>query len=297
MLCFRSLRSPVDGDRSSKNRCTMGNRPFWNSDRHEAELNYWMGPAKTSWNHHFPSCTDELLDWTSEASRMFDLFLRKGVSRRRELVKTAPLLEDLREVTFLPCILPSAKEDAKKLSSMKLLDRICFLDENMIVLVSAPGKLPAILSVQTFVNEIFFVLKRYLELLLILANASQQPENGTLTTSCPICVQEDPKLVVLPCSHCLCTRCKKKWVSTKLSCPFCRRTFQKKSVQEWEVIEWQPKDAVEDIVRLEAMLEKAMRQFDFSKAATALHSAYEPAERMFQTHEDEGVLFVERFID
>lgn len=208
-----------------------------------------------------------------------------------------PPLEDLKAVTFLPCILPSAKQDAKELSSMKLLDRICFLDKNIIIIVSAPGKFPSILSVQTFVNELYFVLLRYFELLLIVGGASKQPKSVTSTTFCPICAQEDPKLVVLPCSHCLCTRCQRKWVSTKLSCPFCRRTFHDKSVEEWEVLEWQPKDAVEDIVRLEAMLEKAMRQFDFSQKATALISDYEPAERMFQTHEDEEVLFIDYLID
>ena len=109
---------------------SMGNH--FSFGRHfQGSLNFWMGPAQRSFDSRFPSCSDELLDWAFEASEMFELYLRKGVSRRGankadEVDPGKPTC-----VTFIPFVLKSSIKSVQDLPSMSLLNRMRFLAENV----------------------------------------------------------------------------------------------------------------------------------------------------------------------
>lgn len=96
-------------------------------------------------------------------------------------------------------------------------------------------------------------------------------------------------MVVLSCSHCLCTECYKKWVSRRLNCPFCREDFHRRTVNknQWEVLEWQVKDAIGDIYDLEAKLGKAWESIEFSSTNDELIVAYAQMMRTIGLQEDD----------
>jgi hypothetical protein len=110
------------------NRFSLGRHFLWRKD--EGGLSFWMGPAQPGFDSHFPSCSDELLDWTFEASEMFQLYLRKGVSRRD--TKDNKIEEaQLPTVTFIPFVLKSSSKSVHDIPSMSTLNRIRFLAENV----------------------------------------------------------------------------------------------------------------------------------------------------------------------
>lgn len=59
---------------------------------------------------------------------------------------------------------------------------------------------------------------------------------------CEICCASNEK-TQLPCGHSICEDCEKRWVSCKLTCPFCRTRFEsaKKVAQNgWNLTEFEP---------------------------------------------------------
>jgi hypothetical protein len=101
---------------------------LWSKD--ESGLNFWMGPVQAGFDSHFPTCSDELLDWTFEASEMFQLYLRKGVSRRGTKENQAEQDKPL-SMTFVPFVLKSSSKSAHDIPSMSILNRMRFLAENV----------------------------------------------------------------------------------------------------------------------------------------------------------------------
>ncbi len=149
---------------------------------------------------------------------------------------------------------------------------------------------PAILTLPSFlqINRIIF---RYLEMLKMMK--SESPSHSEHL--CSICQDEDSKIIVLSCSHSLCEQCHSRWVSRQLSCPFCREHFQKRSVHQnqWEMLEWQPKDVIKDIVSLECQLDDIWHGLAFSATADGLLEAYSRIERMLFVQEKNGIVMVE----
>lgn len=160
-----------------------------------------------------------------------------------------------------------------------------------------PGRPPAILTVQAFV-DIYTVLLRYFELLSAMkhddASDGNDNNNGPRHT-CLICLNEDSDVVVLSCTHSLCSTCHKRWVTRKLTCPFCRHTFHQRSasLNQWEMLEWKEKDAAKDVIRLEAILEKEWNGLDFSSNCINLLIPYQPITRTIAVREQGGILMIE----
>lgn len=46
--------------------------------------------------------------------------------------------------------------------------------------------------------------------------------------TCELCCIKKKKLSTLPCNHCICRKCKSKWLSINPTCPFCRTFVPKK---------------------------------------------------------------------
>lgn len=151
---------------------------------------------------------------------------------------------------------------------------------------------PAILTLQTFLN-LHIILVRYLEILKTMKAESSPNQSKHF---CSICLNDDAKMIVLSCSHGLCTKCHTKWVSRRLNCPFCRENFHRRSVNQnqWEMLEWRPREAIGDILCLEAKLEEAWNAMDFSARTHDLLTAYERFQRYIGVHEKDGILMVEK---
>lgn len=113
----------------------MGNRfPFGRLllSGNEDGRNFWLGTEhQRSLDSHFPSCSDELLDWTFEASVMFHLYLNKGVSRRGAKMDKDPAVNAPESITFIPYVLTSSCEDVQKIPSMNMLNRLRFFADNV----------------------------------------------------------------------------------------------------------------------------------------------------------------------
>lgn len=99
--------------------------------REDGNSTFWIGPVKSGHDSYFPSCSDELLDWTYEASVMFQLYLQKGISRRGVYMDKNPAEDVPSAITFLPLVLKSSYETVPSIPSMTILDRIRFFAENV----------------------------------------------------------------------------------------------------------------------------------------------------------------------
>ena len=131
---------------------------------------------------------------------------------------------------------------------------------------------------------------RYLELLVSMKGES--PDKATHL--CAICLEEDSKPVIMPCAHSLCTQCHQRWVHHRLSCPFCRLGFDRKTMNQnqWELMEWQAKDAVEDIVRLEIQIARIWDDLKFASENDDLLQAYVPMKRYINVEDTDGIILV-----
>ncbi len=113
---------------------------------------------------------------------------------------------------------------------------------------------------------------------------------------CSICQGDESKVLVLSCSHSLCEECYSRWVCNELSCPFCRENFQQRSVHknQWEMLEWQPKDFLNDVLALEEIIEEHWKELDFSETSMNLLQVYDKIEQMLFVHEKNGILIVDK---
>lgn len=237
--------------------------------------------------YNFPTCSDELLDWCLHASKIFDIYLKRRVRRQEQDEEVSKVSN----VVFVPYVLNESKSGLINLCSMKRLDRMKFFGENVIIAAMIPDHPPAIITLSWFVNLRLFLL-RYFDVVKAMKTDNQ---NHTREV-CSICQGDESKLLVLSCSHGLCEACYSRWVCNELSCPFCREHFHQRSVHknQWEMLEWQPKEFLTDVVALEDILEKHWKELDFSETSINLLQVYDKIERLLFVHERNGILIVDK---
>lgn len=145
------------------------------------------------------------------------------------------------------------------------------------------------MSLRVFI-KLHKLLIRYLELLVVMKADSPRKTQHL----CSICLEESSKPVVLECAHSLCAECHQRWVHRQLSCPFCRLNFDRNAINQnqWEMMEWQGKDAVEDIVRLEIEIGRIWDDVSSSRGDQELLQAYTPMERYIQLEDQNGLILV-----
>ena len=110
------------------NQFSLGRHFFWINE--SGGLDFWVGKTHTK---RFPECSDELLDLTCAASEMFQLYLRKGVSRRGGKNVRNAEQGTMTSITFLPFVLKSSSESVNEIPMMNTLDRLQFFAENVSV--------------------------------------------------------------------------------------------------------------------------------------------------------------------
>jgi hypothetical protein len=117
----------------------MGNQTFALGQRSvlrwdNSGFHFWVGPMETT-AVHFPTCWDELLDWTEEASNIFQHYLRIRIAGKETTTYTNRMEvadhESDMELHFIPHVLKSAGDQIRNLPSMEYLDRIKYLAENV----------------------------------------------------------------------------------------------------------------------------------------------------------------------
>jgi hypothetical protein len=82
---------------------------------------------KYSLGYNFPTCSDELLDWCVQASKIFDIYSKRRI-KKQETDKDLPIFSN---VVFVPYVLRESKRSLIDLCSMKRLDRMKFFGENV----------------------------------------------------------------------------------------------------------------------------------------------------------------------
>jgi hypothetical protein len=108
--------------------CALSQRSVLRWD--DGGLHFWVGPMETTTAAPCPTCWDELLDWTEEASKIFQHYLRIRIAGKgRTRIECADLLDT--EVQFFSRILKSGGDPIRNLPSMKYLDLIKSLTENV----------------------------------------------------------------------------------------------------------------------------------------------------------------------
>ena len=136
-----------------------------------------------------------------------------------------------------------------------------------------PDQPPALITVGRFVH-LYMLLSRYSDLLVLLK--AEYPAADKLTDDCLICLDHDQNMIVLSCSHKLCSKCSKRWVSRRLKCPFCRHGFSRNEVRknQWEMLEWQSQDVEMDVDMFQQKLEEFWAELDMSLASENLLQGY-----------------------
>lgn len=245
-------------------------------------------PRNKGLGYNFPTCSDELLDWCLQASKIVDIYLKRRAKKQENDKEESRIFPS---VVFVPYVLQDSKSDLVDLCSMKRLDRMKFFGENVIIAAMVAEHPPAIITLSWFVN-LRQILLRYFDVIKALRTDYQNDSKEV----CSICQGDESKLLVLSCSHGLCEECYSRWVCNELSCPFCREHFPKRSVHknQWEMLEWQPKDLFNDVLVLEDIVENHCKELDFSETSVNLLQVYDKIERLLFVHEKDGILIVDK---
>lgn len=61
---------------------------------------------------------------------------------------------------------------------------------------------------------------------------------------------------------------------------------------QWELMEWQAKDAVEDVIRLEIEIGRIWDKLNFAKENDDLLQAYVPMKRYINVEDTDGLILV-----
>lgn len=107
----------------------MGNNfSFWNQSWPPTQgWDILPRSRKNSLCYNFPTCSDELLDWCLQASKIFDIYSKRRV-KKQEIDKDMSLFSN---AVFVPYVLQESKSGMIDLYSMKRLDRMKFFGENV----------------------------------------------------------------------------------------------------------------------------------------------------------------------
>jgi hypothetical protein len=83
--------------------------------------------------------------------------------------------------------------------------------------------------------------------------AKQPVSTSSVADECLICLESQGTMVVLSCSHTLCSACTKQWVNRKRNCPFCRLGFTRRNVKssQWDLVEFEVQNVQGDLQQLE----------------------------------------------
>jgi len=243
-----------------------------------------------------PGCWDEMLDWTEEASLIFQLYLFRNSKA------TDNNEEELGEqIQFVPYIRREKSATVNNISSMTYAKRTEFFAEHVFIAVSPKKdkeKMLKIITVESFYN-LMAILFRYYDMLVVLK--SKIPE-GTRQNECSICLEDDDnqKMVVMSCSHHICVKCFDIWVSKKLKCPYCRHEFQRCNVQQnpWEMIKFDGSDLVSDMETLESRLadfwKETLTTAIESSSSPDLLTTYVMKERVIRIREEGGNIIIDK---
>ena len=60
------------------------------------------------------------------------------------------------------------------------------------------------------------------------------------------------------------------------------------------MLEWQPKDFLNDVLALEEIIEEHWKELDFSETSMNLLQVYDKIEQMLFVHEKNGILIVDK---
>ena len=149
-----------------------------------------------------------------------------------------------------------------------------------------PGHPPEVLTLGRFIQLFWPYLTLFSDLLVLMKSEHPTRKND----ECLICLNQDRNTVVLSCSHGLCSKCAKRWVSRRLKCPFCRHDFSKKDVttSQWELLEWQAEDVEKDVARLQGTLTDFWNNLNLSSISAELLSGYVSKGRTICKIEEKG---------
>lgn len=91
----------------------------------------WVGPIVGANRSRIPACWDELLDWTIDASQIFDLFLQTRSSEANVAEEQEGNSKSNAKINFVPYALHTQAEHIRALPSMEYCDQEKFLFENV----------------------------------------------------------------------------------------------------------------------------------------------------------------------
>ena len=159
------------------------------------------------------------------------------------------------------------------------------------------------LTVKDFA-EYYTIVRRLSDLLVlelpkhVSDGLSASASRASQLTACVICFDESSSSI-LPCNHRLCESCERRWVRTRLKCPFCRASF--KSVKQirrgaWCLAELSQAELCKDINELYSMLEKFWTSCEYATALKRRMASYEPVERQINVTKDDFGLVVSKQI-
>ena len=151
---------------------------------------------------------------------------------------------------------------------------------------------PGLLAVGRFV-KLYTLLSRYADLILLLT--MEYPSEHRKDDACLICLDDNSPMVVLSCSHHLCVKCSKRWVSKKLQCPFCRQSFSRWQVtkSQWELLQWNPDDVKRDVRWMQERLVEFLSTIDFTGPATGLDGYLTQGRMIREEDNDDGAVMVD----
>ena len=152
------------------------------------------------------------------------------------------------------------------------------------------GQPPGILKVGKFAI-LYTVLSRYLDLLSLLK--SKIPEGRKDESS--IFLENDLNMIVLSCSHHICSNFFNQWVSRRLSCPYCQHELQPKTVKKnpWEMLDFHVDDVLKDVERVETKLERFWTPLDSATTSTGLLAACVTKEPTIKVREENGMVIAD----
>jgi hypothetical protein len=103
----------------------MGNRnSLVTNSSTEHSFCFWVG-QKPQFETPIPSCWEELIDWTQDASRVLQIF------RRRQKLYDDGKEDFCDETQFIPYVAEEKSEEVYSLASLSMIDRAGFYAENV----------------------------------------------------------------------------------------------------------------------------------------------------------------------
>jgi hypothetical protein len=260
-----------------------------------------------------PSCLDELVDWTEEATATANRLTHAGINVG---------INSVHPISFVPFVMTrkgGPKAPLKEAVNQRNItwfpkdctfERTAFYHQDVLVCVvpasSSNLTINAIVKqdVYTFTGLNFClylkILRRLFQLvelddsLSIHSSDDSETQENAKDDECAICMSRSQE-TVLPCLHGVCSICEKKWVETHMDCPFCRKQYKnarRRKRDQWQMENWSKKDAEKDMVELQQQIHSFWQQHAAVASNTNFKTPACRLERSFQesTVDDDFVL-------